>query len=75
MCLKSNSMKTWLKVGTLGNLKKMVFIGIFHLEGMIDASFIQKLEHNKWAVIPGFVQNGLTRNAKVNYKKKFQRSL
>ena len=31
MCMKSHLMKKWLKVGKLGNLKKMVIIHMFHL--------------------------------------------
>ena len=39
-------------------------------KGWIDASFFQRLKHGTWVVIPGFVQNGLTQNVKMDCKKK-----
>ena len=44
-------------------------------KGWINASFLQGLKHNTWVAIPGFVQNGLTQNVKMDHKKKFHRSL
>ena len=44
-------------------------------KGWIDAKFLQGLNQNKWVVIPGFVQNGLTQHGKMDHKKKFHKSL
>ena len=41
----------------------------------IDASFLEGLKHNTYVAIPGFVQNGLTQNVKMDHKKKFHRTL
>ena len=61
-------------------LKKMVFFGIFHLQLMYQllrrvGLMYHLLRHNKWDVIPSFVQNDLTQNVKMDHKKKFHRSL
>ena len=42
---------------------------------LIDATFLQGLNHGKSVVIPSFVLNGLTQNVKIYCKKKFHRSL
>ena len=44
-------------------------------KGWINSSFLQGLRHNKWVVIPGFVQNGLTQTMKMDQKKMFHRNL
>ena len=82
MCLKSLLMKTWLKEGKLRDSKKIVIIYMFHFssyinywEGLDRCKIYSGTKAQKWVVIPGFVQNGLTHNVKMDHKKKFQRSL
>ena len=52
-----------------------VFHGSIIVKGWIDATFLQRLNHNKSVVIPSFVLKCLTQNVKMDHEKKFHKSL